>query len=113
MSGTSSSGGSSAGQLITSEQVLERLFRGSYDRWIADAKKRLGPEAAASAPQVVSKVFHLAWTDRARFQSQDELDAFLGANLQHQTARELSRRASAHRMSKARGASTRSISTPR
>jgi ferric-dicitrate binding protein FerR (iron transport regulator) len=100
MSGTPSSGGSSSSQLITSEQVLERLFRAGYERWIADARKRLGAEAASSAPRVVSKVFHLAWTDRSRFHSQEELDAFLGANIQHQSARELSRKASAHRLDK-------------
>lgn len=100
MSGTPSSGGSSSNQLIASEQVLERLFRAGYERWLADAKKRLGAEAEISAPRVVSKVFHLAWTDRARFRTQDELDAFLGANIQHQAARELSRRVSAHRMDK-------------
>ncbi|HEX7939756.1 MAG TPA: FecR domain-containing protein [Gemmatimonadaceae bacterium] len=100
MSGTPSSGGPSSSQLITNEKVLERLFRAGYDRWIADAQKRLGTEAAASAPRVVSKVFHLAWTDRSRFHSQDELDAFLGANIQHQSARELSRRAGAQRMDK-------------
>jgi ferric-dicitrate binding protein FerR (iron transport regulator) len=100
MSGTPSSGGTPSNQLITSEQVLERLFRAGYDRWIADAKKRLGADGAIAAPRVVSKVFHLAWTDRARFQAQEELDAFLGANIQHQSARELSRRASVHRMDK-------------
>jgi ferric-dicitrate binding protein FerR (iron transport regulator) len=95
---SSSSGGSSANQLITSEQVLEKLFRAGYARWVEDARKRLGAEAASSAPRVVSKVFHLAWTDRARFHTQDELDAFLGANIQHQSARELSRKASAQHL---------------
>ena len=100
MSGTSSSGGSSSNQLITSEQALERLFRAGYERWIADAKNRLGVDVAMAGPRVVSKVFHLAWTDRSRFQTQDELDAFLGANIQHQSARELSRRASLHHVAK-------------
>src|SRR5689334_10407898 len=94
----SSSSGGSSNQLITSEQVLEKLFRAGYSRWVEDAKKRLGAEAASSAPRVVSKVFHLAWTDRARFHTQDELDAFLGANIQHQSARELSRKASAQHL---------------
>jgi ferric-dicitrate binding protein FerR (iron transport regulator) len=85
------------GQIITDERTLERLFRTNYTKWVADAKRRLGDDAAAAAPRVVSKAFHLAWQDRKRFQSQDELDAFLGANIQHQSARELSRRASAHR----------------
>ena len=85
------------GQLITNEQALERLFRANYAKWVADAKRRLGPDAESAAPRVVSKAFHLAWQDRKRFNSQEELDAFLGANIQHQSARELSRRASAHR----------------
>lgn len=92
------SGTPSSSQLITNEQVLERLFRAGYNRWVEDAKKRLGEDSLGAAPRVVSKVFHLAWTDRSRFHSQEELDAFLGANIQHQAAREQSRRASAHRM---------------
>jgi len=86
------------GQLITDEQTLERLFRANYTKWVADAKRRLGTDAAAAAPRVVSKAFHLAWQDRKRFHSQDELDAFLGANIQHGAARELSRRAGLQRM---------------
>lgn len=86
------------GQLITDEKTLERLFRSNYDKWVADAKRRLGPEASAAAPRVVSKAFHLAWQDRKRFHSQEELDAFLGANVQHGAAREMSRLASLHRM---------------
>lgn len=86
------------GQLLRDEQTLERIFRATYDKWVADAKRRLGPDATAAAPRVVSKAFHLAWQDRARFHSQDELDAFLGANIQHGAARELSRRASLQRM---------------
>src|SRR3954469_24148097 len=84
-------------QLITDEKSLEQLFRANYSKWVDDAKRRLGNDAAAAAPRVVSKAFHLAWQDRKRFRSQEELDAFLGANIQHQAARELSRRASAHR----------------
>jgi ferric-dicitrate binding protein FerR (iron transport regulator) len=86
------------GQLITDEQTLERLFRANYEKWLADAKRRLGADGAAAAPRVVSKAFHLAWQDRKRFHSQEELDAFLGANIQHGAARELSRRAGLHRM---------------
>src|SRR5204862_2217170 len=85
------------GQLITDEKTLERLFRAKYSRLVVDAKGRLG-EAGSAAPRVVSKAFHLAWQDRKRFHSQEELDAFLGANIQHGTARELSRRAGLHRM---------------
>lgn len=85
------------GQLITDQQTLERLFRATYATWVADAKRRLG-ESGAAAPRVVSKAFHLAWQDRKRFHSQEELDAFLGANIQHGAAREMSRIAGLHRM---------------
>jgi ferric-dicitrate binding protein FerR (iron transport regulator) len=86
-----------SGQLITDEKALERLFRANYARLVADAKKRLG-DSAPSAPRVVSKAFHLAWNDRKRFHSMEELEAFLGANIQHGAARELSRIAGLHRM---------------
>jgi ferric-dicitrate binding protein FerR (iron transport regulator) len=97
------------GQLITDEQVLERLFKSNYAKWIEDAKRRLGPDAAAAAPRVVSKAFHLAWQDRKRFHSQDELDAFLGANIQHGAARELSRRAGLQRMEHGAGAAHKDV----
>jgi ferric-dicitrate binding protein FerR (iron transport regulator) len=86
------------GQLITDEKSLERLFRDHYTRLLADAKSRLGSDAAPAAPRVVSKAFHLAWQDRKRFHSMEELEAFLGANIQHGAARELSRQAGLHRM---------------
>jgi len=85
------------GQLITDEKTLERLFRAKYAKLVVDAKGRLG-EAVSSAPRVVSKAFHLAWNDRKRFHSEEELDAFLGANIQHGAAREISRLAGLHRM---------------
>ena len=93
-----------AGQLITDQAVLERIFRSSYDRWIKDAKGRLG-EKSGAAPRVVSKAFHLAWQDRKRFHSQDELDAFIGAQIHHGATRELSRSAGLHRMDNIAGAS--------
>jgi ferric-dicitrate binding protein FerR (iron transport regulator) len=85
------------GQIITDEAALEKLFRANYARLVVDAKGRLG-EAAPAAPRVVSKAFHLAWNDRKRFHSMEELEAFLGANIQHGAARELSRQAGLHRM---------------
>jgi ferric-dicitrate binding protein FerR (iron transport regulator) len=87
-----------SGQLITDEKALERLFRAHYTKFIADAKNRLGTEAAPAAPRVVSKAFHLAWQDRKRFHSQEELDAFIGAQIHHGATREISRRAGLHRM---------------
>ncbi|MGH7637303.1 MAG: FecR family protein [Gemmatimonadaceae bacterium] len=85
------------GQLITDQKVLEQLFRQHYSRLIADAKNRLG-DATSAAPRIVSKAFHLAWQDRKRFHSFDELDAFLGAQIHHGATREISRRAGLHRM---------------
>ena len=85
------------GQLITDQKVLERLFREHYARLLVDAKSRLG-DAAPSAPRVVSKAFHLAWQDRKRFHSFEELDAFLGAQIHHGASREISRRAGLHRI---------------
>jgi ferric-dicitrate binding protein FerR (iron transport regulator) len=85
------------GQLITDEKVLEKLFRQHYSRLVADAKNRLG-DASPAAPRVVSKAFHLAWQDRKRFHSFEELDAFLGAQIHHGATREISRRAGLHRM---------------
>lgn len=85
------------GQIITDQKTLERLFRGNYAKWVADAKRRLG-DAPSAAPRVVSKAYHLAWQDRMRFHSEEELDAFLGANIQHGAAREMSRIAGLHRM---------------
>lgn len=85
------------GQLITDQQALERLFRALYAKMLQDAKGRLG-DAGAAAPRVVSKAFHLAWQDRKRFHSQEELEAFLGAQIHHGATREISRRAGLHRM---------------
>ena len=85
------------GQLITDQKVLEQLFRQHYARLLADAKNRLG-DASPAAPRIVSKAFHLAWQDRKRFHSFDELDAFLGAQIHHGATREISRRAGLHRM---------------
>ena len=85
------------GQLITDQKVLEKLFRQHYSRLLADAKGRLG-DASSAAPRIVSKAFHLAWQDRKRFHSFDELDAFLGAQIHHGATREISRRVGLHRM---------------
>ena len=102
--GTSQSTDQPYGQIITDEKALERLFRASYPRWVDDAHKRLGPDGAQAAPRVVSKAFHLAWQDRKRFHSQEELDAFLGAQIHHGATREISRKAGLHRMDNIGGA---------
>ena len=94
-----------SGQLITDQAMLERIFRANYERWIKDAKGRLGDKSNA-APRVVSKAFHLAWQDRKRFHSQDELDAFIGAQIHHGATREVSRSAGLHRMDSIGGKST-------
>ena len=102
--GTSQSTDQPYGQIITDEKTLERLFRTSYTRWVDDAHKRLGPDGALAAPRVVSKAFHLAWQDRKRFHSQEELDAFIGAQIHHGATREISRKAGLHRMDSIGGA---------
>lgn len=84
-------------QFINDQQALERAFRSSYDRWLADARGRLG-EASSSAPRVVSKAFHLAWQERKRLATQEDFDAFIGAQIHHGATREVSRRAGLHRM---------------
>jgi ferric-dicitrate binding protein FerR (iron transport regulator) len=55
---------------------------------------------------VVSKAFHLAWNDRSKISSQEELMAFLRSSVQHGSARELSRRAGLHRADHAISGST-------
>jgi transmembrane sensor len=96
------------GQVLPDEKALERVFRASYARWIADAKGRLG-DASSSAGRVVSKAFNLAWQDRKQFKSNEELDAFIGANIHHGAARELSRRAGLHRMEAHEGVAQKDI----
>jgi ferric-dicitrate binding protein FerR (iron transport regulator) len=86
-----------SGPVITDQKALEKIFRANYDRWIKDAKGRLG-DAGAAAPRVVSKAFHLAWQDRKRFTAPEELDAYIGAQIHHGATREISRRAGLHRM---------------
>ena len=93
------------GQLLTDQSVLERIFRATYEKWIKEAKGRLG-EKSGAAPRIVSKAFHLAWQDRKRFHSQDELDAFIGAQIHHGATREVSRSAGLHRMDSIGGKST-------
>ncbi len=94
-----------AGQLIPNEDALEQLFRAHYGELLAEAKGKLeGAETAA--PRVVSKAFHLAWNDRAKFSSRAELMAFLRSSVQHGAARELSRRAGLHRADHAISGST-------
>ncbi|MEX2178779.1 MAG: FecR domain-containing protein [Gemmatimonadaceae bacterium] len=84
------------GLVIPDEPALERLFRAQYSALLAEAKTKL-PGAEVAAPRVVSKAFHLAWNDRARFRTQEELAVFLRSAIQHGAVRELSRRAGLHR----------------
>ena len=94
-----------AGQIIPNEDALERLFRAHYAELVAEAKSKLAG-AETAAPRVVSKAFHLAWNDRAKFSSQSELMAFLRSAVQHGAVRELSRRAGLHRADHAISGST-------
>jgi ferric-dicitrate binding protein FerR (iron transport regulator) len=93
------------GKVLPDENALERLFRAQYASMLADAKSKL-PNAEVSAPRVVSKAFHLAWIDRAKFKTPEELTVFLKASIQHGAARELSRRAGLHRVDHAVSGST-------
>src|ERR1051325_2921527 len=86
-----------SGQFITDQKGLEKVFRQNYDKYVAMAKKHLG-EHAASAPRIVSKAFNLAWQDRKRFASMEDLDAFIGAQIHHGAVREQSRVAGLKRL---------------
>ena len=94
-----------AGQLIPNEDALEKLFRAHYAELLVEAKSKLAG-AETAAPRVVSKAFHLAWNDRAKFSSHEELMAFLRSSVGHGAAREISRRAGLHRADHAISGST-------
>jgi transmembrane sensor len=100
-----SSSNQPAGQLIPNEDALEQLFRAHYGELLVEAKGKLAG-AETAAPRVVSKAFHLAWNDRSKFSSREELMAFLRSSVQHGAARELSRRAGLHRADHAISGST-------
>jgi transmembrane sensor len=61
------------------------------------ARSHLG-DATALAPRVVEGAVVRAWHERKDIDSQEALDAFLREDVQHRSARALSRRAAAHRM---------------
>jgi ferric-dicitrate binding protein FerR (iron transport regulator) len=105
MPATSQPTNPNAGQLISDEAALERLFRAHYVELLTEAKTKL-PKAETAAPRVVSKAFHMAWNDRAQFKTQEELMAFLRSTVQHVAAREISRRAGLHRADHAISGST-------
>lgn len=95
---------------LTDERELERLFRAQYAALTEEAKHDLGEDAHAAAPRVVENAFRLAWEERTRFQTPQELDAFLHESVHHGVAREKSRRASLHHLEEHRGGVTRRAS---
>lgn len=87
-----------AAPLLPDEAALERLFRARFADLAEEAKARLG-DAAPSAGKVVEGAFLNAWKDRAQFQTPEQLDAYLHEAVKHGSAREIARRANAHRFS--------------
>lgn len=89
---------------LRDEAALERFFRSHFSALCAEAKERLGEEAASAAPKVVESTFRQAWEDRAQISSEAELETYLHEMLHKCAARELSRRAGARHL--AAGAKT-------
>ena len=87
-----------AAPLLPDEAALERLFRARFTPLADEAKTHLG-DAATAAGKVVESAFLSAWTDRAQFQTADQLDGYLHEAVKHGSARERARRANAHRFS--------------
>ena len=84
-----------AGAPLSDERALERLFRSHYSALAEEAKTHL-KDAGSAAPRIVETLFLSAWDQRDQFKTTQELDAFLKDGVAHASARELSRRASAH-----------------
>ena len=82
--------------LLSDPRALEEYFRAHFSELTTEAKTQLD-DAASSAPRVVEGAFRHAWEERQRFQTPQQLDAFLHDEVRHGAAREKSRRASLHR----------------
>lgn len=87
-----------AAPLLPDEAALERQFRARFDALADEARPHLG-DAASAAGKVVEGAFLGAWRDRATLQTPDQLDAYLHDAIKHLSAREIARRANAHRFS--------------
>jgi ferric-dicitrate binding protein FerR (iron transport regulator) len=88
---------SPGGSPLKDEAALERLFRAHYSALIKAAQANL-KDTPEAAPRVVEGLFLAAWKDRDQFTSAKDLDDFLDGEIAHASARELSRRASAHHL---------------
>ncbi len=85
-----------AGMQQGDEGALELLFRGHYDALLEEAKSQL--EEASAVPRVVETAILRAWDQHADFQSSAELEKFLHQAVHEGAVREVSRRASVHRL---------------
>jgi ferric-dicitrate binding protein FerR (iron transport regulator) len=83
------------GTPLSDPRALEDYFRAHFSELATEAKSHLD-DAGSSAPRVVEGAFRHAWEERQRFQTPQELDAFLHDEVRHGAAREKSRRASLH-----------------
>lgn len=92
-----------AGSPLSDENALERQFRSHFSALSEEAKGHLGEAAASAAPRVVESAFRVAWDERANIMSAVELESFLHDALRRCAARELSRRAAAHHLTRAGG----------
>lgn len=76
---------------------LSRFFHTAFPSLIAQARSQLG-DAPSLAPKVVEGAVARAWHERSTIGSQEQLDQFLRDDIQHRSARALSRRIAAHRL---------------
>jgi len=92
-----------AGSPLSDENALERQFRSHFSALSGEATGHLGEAAASAAPRVVESAFRVAWDERANITSAAELESFLHDAVRRCAARELSRRAAAHHLTRTGG----------
>ena len=85
------------GTALANEETLHQVFLAQYSTLIAEARTKLGVDAAVLAAKCVEGTFVRAWDGRTRFQTLDAVNHFLIEDTHHAAARALSRRAAAHR----------------
>jgi ferric-dicitrate binding protein FerR (iron transport regulator) len=91
-----------AGSPLGDARALEEMFRAHYAGLTDEAKQQL--EGATSfAPRVVEGAFRHAWEERQRFQTPQDVEAFLHEEVKHGAARERSRRAGLQRFEARQG----------
>lgn len=89
--------------VLPNEAALHALLHEEIETLAADARTRLGDEAAALAPKVLEYAMVRAWHERATITTRQEAHEFLLEQVHHGAARSLSRRAAAHRFGSAGG----------